>query len=57
MLGALRSPSGVVVVVRVAGVMSSEIGLETGDVIHSVNQVSNRLVEFSPGGSDADQAT
>ena len=40
MLGTLRDPSGVVVVARVAGVMSSETGLETGDVIHSVNQVS-----------------
>jgi len=40
MLGTLRNRSGVVVVARVAGVMSSETGLETGDVIHSVNQVS-----------------
>ena len=40
MLGTLRNPSGVVVVARVADVMSSATGLETGDVIHSVNQVS-----------------
>jgi S1-C subfamily serine protease len=40
MLGTLRNPSGVVVVARVADVMSFATGLETGDVIHSVNQVS-----------------
>jgi serine protease Do len=40
MVGALRNPSGVVVVARVADVMSFATGLETGDVIHSVNQVS-----------------
>jgi serine protease Do len=40
MLGTLRNPSGVVVVARVADVMSSATGLETGDVIHSVNQTS-----------------
>ena len=39
MLGTLRSPSGVVVVARVADFMSSSTGLETGDVIHSVNQM------------------
>jgi len=40
MVGTLRNPSGVVVVARVADVMSSATGLETGDVIHSVNQTS-----------------
>jgi serine protease Do len=40
MLGTLRNPSGVVVVARVANFMSSATGLETGDVIHSVNQTS-----------------
>jgi serine protease Do len=40
MLGTLRKPSGVVVVARVADFLSSASGLETGDVIHSVNQVS-----------------
>ncbi len=39
MVGTLRNPSGVVVVARVANFMSSETGLETGDIIHSVNQV------------------
>jgi serine protease Do len=39
MVGALRNPSGVVVVARVANFMSAETGLETGDIIHSVNQV------------------
>jgi serine protease Do len=39
MIGTLRNPSGVVVVARVANFMSSETGLETGDIIHSVNQV------------------
>jgi len=39
-LGALRSPSGVVVVARVADFMSSATGLQTGDVIHGVNRVS-----------------
>ncbi|MFZ0685882.1 MAG: trypsin-like peptidase domain-containing protein [Terriglobales bacterium] len=38
MLGPLRNPAGVVVVARVANFMSSTTGLETGDVIHSVNQ-------------------
>ena len=38
MVGPLRNPSGVVVVARVADFMSSATGLETGDVIHSVNQ-------------------
>jgi serine protease Do len=38
MLGTLRNPTGVVVVARVADFMSSATGLETGDVIHSVNQ-------------------
>jgi len=38
MVGTLRNASGVVVVARVANFMSSETGLETGDIIHSVNQ-------------------
>lgn len=38
MLGTLRDPSGVVVVARVADFLSSANGLETGDVIHSLNQ-------------------
>ncbi len=38
MLGSLRNPAGVVVVARVADFLSSTTGLETGDVIHSVNQ-------------------
>ena len=40
MLGPLRNPSGVVVVARVAEFLSSASGLQTGDVIHSVNQTS-----------------
>ena len=40
MLDTLRVPSGVVVVARVANFMSSATGLQTGDVIHSVNQTS-----------------
>jgi S1-C subfamily serine protease len=40
MLGTLRNSSGVVVVARVADVLSPVTGLETGDVIHSVNQTS-----------------
>jgi serine protease Do len=40
MVGTPRNPSGVVVVARVANFMSSATGLETGDVIHSVNQTS-----------------
>jgi serine protease Do len=39
-LGDLRNPSGVVVVGRVANFMSSATGLQTGDVIHSVNQTT-----------------
>jgi len=39
MLGALRNPAGVVVVARVADFLSSSTGLETGDVIHTVNQI------------------
>jgi S1-C subfamily serine protease len=39
-LGTPRNPSGVVVLARVANFMSSATGLETGDVIHSVNQTS-----------------
>jgi serine protease Do len=38
MLGTLRDPTGVVVVARVADFLSSTNGLQTGDVIHSVNQ-------------------
>jgi serine protease Do len=38
-LGTLRVSSGVVVVARVADFLSSATGLETGDVIHSVNQM------------------
>ncbi len=38
LLGTLRNPAGVVVVARVADFLSSTTGLETGDVIHSVNQ-------------------
>jgi serine protease Do len=40
MIGTLRNPSGVVVVARVADFTSSVTGLQTGDVIHSVNQTS-----------------
>jgi len=40
MFGTLRSPSGVVVVARVAEFSSSATGLQPGDVIHSVNQAS-----------------
>jgi len=40
LLGDLRDPSGVVVVGRVADFMSSATGLQTGDVIHSVNQTA-----------------
>jgi serine protease Do len=39
MFDTLRNPSGVVVVARVASFLSSATGLETGDVIHSVNQI------------------
>jgi serine protease Do len=39
-LGTLRNGSGVVVVARVADFASAATGLETGDVIHSVNQTS-----------------
>jgi serine protease Do len=38
MFDTLRNPSGVVVVARVADFMSAATGLQTGDVIHSVNQ-------------------
>jgi serine protease Do len=37
-LGTLRNPSGVVVVARVADFLSSASGLQTGDVIYSVNR-------------------
>ena len=40
LVGPLRNSSGVVVVARVAEFSSSVTGLETGDVIHSVNQAS-----------------
>jgi serine protease Do len=36
--GELRNPSGVVVVARVADFIGVNTGLQTGDVIHSVNQ-------------------
>jgi serine protease Do len=39
-LGPLRNPSGVVVVARVQEFRSSASGLQTGDIIHSVNQAS-----------------
>ncbi|MBZ5666897.1 MAG: trypsin-like peptidase domain-containing protein [Acidobacteriia bacterium] len=39
MFDTLRNPSGVVVVARVADFLSSTTGLQTGDVIHSVNQI------------------
>lgn len=39
MLGTLRKPSGVVVVAKVSDIRSAVTGLQTGDVIHSVNQV------------------
>jgi len=39
-LGPLRAPSGVIVVARVADFMSAVTGLQTGDVIHTVNQTS-----------------
>ncbi len=38
--GTLRDPSGVVVVARVADFRSATSGLQTGDVIHSVNQTA-----------------
>ena len=38
LLGTLRNSSGVVVVARVAEFLSAATGLETGDVIHSVNE-------------------
>lgn len=40
LVGPLRNPSGVIVVARVAEFLSSATGLQTGDVIHSVNQSS-----------------
>jgi len=40
MLGTLRNSSGVVVVGRVADFRNSATGLQTGDVIHSLNQTS-----------------
>jgi serine protease Do len=40
MVGTLRNSTGVVVVARVADVMSAETGLETGDVIHNVDQTA-----------------
>ncbi len=38
-VGSLRIPTGVVVVARVANFLSPATGLETGDVIHSVNNI------------------
>jgi serine protease Do len=38
MFDTLRNPAGVVVVAKVADFLSSNTGLQTGDVIHSVNQ-------------------
>jgi len=40
LVGTLRNPSGVVVVARVADYVGVNSGLQTGDVIHSVNQVT-----------------
>ncbi len=40
MVGTLRNPAGVIVVARVADFRSSANGLESGDIIHSVNQTS-----------------
>jgi serine protease Do len=37
-VGPLRNPSGIVVVARVQDFMSSASGLQTGDIIHSLNQ-------------------
>jgi len=37
-LGPLRNPSGIVVVARVQDFTSSASGLQTGDIIHSLNQ-------------------
>jgi S1-C subfamily serine protease len=39
-LGTLRNPTGVVVVGRVADFLSATTGLQTGDVIHSVNRTT-----------------
>jgi len=39
-LGTLRNPAGVIVVARVAEFRSSVSGLQTGDIIHSVNQTA-----------------
>ena len=56
MVGTLRNPSGVVVVARVADFMSSVTGLQTGDIIHSVNQAPIDSLSSLACGSDADQA-
>jgi serine protease Do len=37
-IGTMRNPTGVVVVAKVANFLSATNGLQTGDVIHSVNQ-------------------
>jgi S1-C subfamily serine protease len=39
-LGPLRNPSGIVVVARVQDFASTPTGLQTGDIIHSLNRVS-----------------
>ncbi len=39
MLGNLRNSSGVLVVARTADLINSESGLQTGDVIHSLNNI------------------
>ena len=39
MLSNLRNPSGVLVVARAADLITSESGLQTGDVIHSLNNI------------------
>jgi serine protease Do len=38
-IGSLRIPSGVVVIGRAADLITPETGLQTGDVIHSVNTI------------------
>jgi serine protease Do len=56
-VGNLRISSGVVVVARTADLLGPEIGLRTGDVIHSVNSISvdsvdalrARLRDIKPG--------
>jgi serine protease Do len=58
-VGDLRISSGVVVVARAADLLGPETGLQSGDVIHSVNSISidsleslrARLREVKPGGA------